>query len=242
MNIVSMDERLSALEKKIDTLTNLIDQQTQRAPNFFNYNGGHYFQPQYIMPSYNHSGWRTYGDFPYRSQNFQSQGGLNYNNQEQIHQPYDEELYYALLNDIKKDHVAWEAKMKDQVTNEEAPMTNVENPIGRQAHASKEQYSRPLPSDIKDEDKRECDFEPLSFKEEIQEPTLVEEKKNELDNEEEQLVEKRQVEEHHPRTTIENVLVGISKFNFPIDFVTLGMEEDQQVSSIGTPSNATSQA
>ena len=82
---------------------------------------------------------------------------------------------------------------------------------------------------------------PTSFKEEIQEPTLVEEKKNELANEEELLVEKRQVEEHHLRTTIENVLVGIDKFNFPIDFMTLGMEEDRQVSYIGKPSNATSQ-
>ena len=36
-------------------------------------------------------------------------------------------------------------------------------------------------------------------------------------------------------------MVGIDKFDFPIDFVTLGMEEDQQVSSIGTPSNATSE-
>ena len=71
---------------------------------------------------------------------------------------------------------------------------------------------------------------------------MVEEKKNELANEEELLVEERQVEDQHLRKTIENVLVGIDKFNFPIDLVTLGMEEDQQVSSIGTPSNATSQA
>ena len=55
-------------------------------------------------------------------------------------------------------------------------------------------------------------------------------------------MEKRQVEEQHPWTTIENVLVGIDKFNFPIDFVTLGMEEDQQALLIGRPSNATSQA
>ena len=41
---------------------------------------------------------------------------------------------------------------------------------------------------------------------------------------------------------MENVFVGIDKFNFPIDFVTLGMEEDQQVSSIGRPSNTISQA
>ena len=143
---------------------------------------------------------------------------------------------------MKKDKAAWEAKMKDQVTNEEALVTNLENPTGQLAHALEEKHFRTLPSDIKDENIRECNFVPLSFKEEIQEPTLVEEKKNELANEEELLVEKRQVEEHYRQTTIENVLVEIDKFNFPIDIVTLGMEEDRQASSIGIPSNATSQA
>ena len=73
MSNLLIDERLSTLEKKVDALTNLIDQQIQRAPNYFNYKGGHYFQPRHIMPSYFHSGWRTYEDFPYRSQNFESQ-------------------------------------------------------------------------------------------------------------------------------------------------------------------------
>ena len=155
-------------------------------------------------------GWRPYEDFSYGSQNFQSQGGSSYNYQEQIHQPFDEELYYALLNDIKKDHTAWEAKMKDQATNEEAPVTNLENPIGQLAHALEGQHLRPLPSNIKDEDKREHNFVPLSFKEEIQEPTLVEEIQIEIANEEELLVENRQVEEQHPHTTIENVLVGMT--------------------------------
>ena len=136
--------------------------------------------------------------------------------------------------------------MKDQVTNEETPMTNLENLARQLAHALEEQHFRILPSNIKDEDLRECNSAPLIFKEEIQEPTLVEEKKNELANEKELLVENRQVEEHHPRITIENVLVGIHKFNFPIDFVidfvTLGMKEDQQALLIGIPSNATSQA
>ena len=40
-----IDECLSALEKKIDALLNLIDQQTQRTPHYLNYNGGQYFQP-----------------------------------------------------------------------------------------------------------------------------------------------------------------------------------------------------
>ena len=58
-------------------------------------------------------------------------------------------------------------QMKDKSTNEEAPMTNLENLIRKLAHALEEQHSRPLPSEMKDEDKRECNFMPLSFKEEI---------------------------------------------------------------------------
>ena len=78
-------------------------------------------------------------------------------------------------------------------------MTNLENPIGQLTHALEGQYSRPLLNDIKDEDIRECNFVPLSFEKEIQDPTLVEEKNNELANEEELLVEERQVEEQHPQ-------------------------------------------
>ena len=104
MNNLLIDECLSVLEKKIDDLTNLIDQQTQRAPFYFSYNGGNYFQPQHITPSYYHSGWRTNADFSYRNQKFQFQGGSSYNNQEQIQQPFDEEQFYALWNEINKDH------------------------------------------------------------------------------------------------------------------------------------------
>ena len=32
-------------------------------------------------------------------------------------------------------------------------------------------------------------------------------------------------------TTMENVLVGIDNFNFPINIVTLGIEKNQQVST-----------
>ena len=131
---------------------------------------------------------------------------------------------------MKKGNAAWEAKMKDEVINEEASVTNLENPIRQLAHALEEQYSRTLLSDIKDEDIRECNFVPLRLEEEIQDPILVKEKKNELANEEELLVEERQVKEQHPRKTIENVFIGIDKFNFPIAFMTLGMEEDQQAS------------
>ena len=40
MNNLSVDEHLSALEKKIDALASLIDQQTQRVPKSVNHSGG----------------------------------------------------------------------------------------------------------------------------------------------------------------------------------------------------------
>ena len=40
MNNLSVDERLSALEKNIDSLTSLIDKQTQREPKSINHSGG----------------------------------------------------------------------------------------------------------------------------------------------------------------------------------------------------------
>ena len=55
-------------------------------------------------------------------------------------------------------------------------------------------------------------------------------------------MEKRQVEEHHSLIIMENILVGVDRLNFPIDCMTVSMEKEQQVSFIGTPSTATSQA
>ena len=67
MSNTSMEERLSALERKIEALTKQLDQQDQRAPYFLNYNEGHHFQAHTVMPSNYHSGWRPYEDFSYRS-------------------------------------------------------------------------------------------------------------------------------------------------------------------------------
>ena len=81
-----------------------------------------------------------------------------------------------------------------------------------------------------------------NLKEEIQQHPLVEEKKNEYANEEELTMERRKSEEQHQQTRFENVLVRIDKFNFPIDLVTLGREEENQTSTKGRPSNTLSQA
>ena len=81
----------------------------------------------------------------------------------------------------------------------------------------------------------------MSFEEELLSLTLVEKNDNELSIKEEPLLEKMQVEEQHPGITIENVLVRVDKFNFPIYFLTLGMEEDRKFSSIRRPSIVASQ-
>ena len=81
-----------------------------------------------------------------------------------------------------------------------------------------------------------------NLNEEIQEPLLVEEKEDKSATEEELSMEKRQAEEHHPLIRIEIVLVGIDKFSFPIDCVTMGMAVEQQVSFIGKPSTTINQA
>ena len=107
--------------------------------------------------------------------------------------------------------------------------------------AIKEQYSMKISSDIKNDDIRECESVTLRLEEELSRPTLVEDKGNEIAIEEETLFKNMQVEEKHPEIKIENVLVGVDKFNFLIDFFTLGIEEDRKVSPIGRPSIATSQ-
>ena len=48
-------------------------------------------------------------------------------------------------------------------------------------------------------------------------------------------------EKKHPKLIIENVLVEVEDFKFPIDYLTFGMEEDRQVSFVEIPSIAISQ-
>ena len=124
------------------------------------------------------------------------------------------------------------------------------------ANAIKEQSLRKLPSDIKNDDIRECESVTLSLEVELSSPTLEYDKvlvilegefqvlslveNNKLASEEEPTLKTVQVEEQHPWMTIENVFVGVEKFNFPIYCLTFGMEVDWQVSSIEKPSFATS--
>ena len=85
----------------------------------------------------------------------------------------------------------------------------------------------------------ECDKMPLVLEGEFQVLPFVE--KNELAIGKEPSLKEKQVEKKHPELIIENVLVGVEDFNFPLDSLTFVMEEDRQVSFIEKPSIATSQ-
>ena len=128
----------------------------------------------------------------------------------------------------------------------------------------KEQSSRQLLSDIKNDDIQETESISLSLENDLssstldedkitmkyekmslildresQDPTLVE--KNELVIEEELLLKENQVEKQHLELIMENVLVGVEDFYFPIESLTFGMKNDRQVSFVEKPSIATSQ-
>ena len=98
-----------------------------------------------------------------------------------------------------------------------------------------------LPSQTLDEDKKTIEYKkmPLILKEELQNPTFIE--KNVLAIYEELLLKEKQVEKKHPELIIENILVGVEDFYFPIEYLTFGMEEDRQVSFVEKHSVATSQ-
>ena len=73
----------------------------------------------------------------------------------------------------------------------------------------------------------------------MQVPSLVE--KNELAIDEEILLKEKQSETKHSELIVENILVEVEDFYFPIEYLTFGMEDDQQVSFIERPSIAKSQ-
>ena len=211
-----------------------------------------------------------------------NQGSSSYYYQEQFRQPYDEELLLELKEEIKKDNKALRFPIME--TKMDASMiadmgTNSKN-FSREMYAImertaiqaeelkkllKEQLSRQLPSNIKndaiwesenvtlsleeelsgstlDEDKNimECYKMLLVLEGELQKPTLVE--KNELVSDKEPSLKEKQVEkDEHPKLIMENVLVGVEDFYFPIEALNFGMEEDLQVSFVEKPSVATNQ-
>ena len=90
--------------------------------------------------------------------------------------------------------------------------------------AMNEKSSWPLSNNIEDDDIWDFEIVTSRFEEKLSGLILVEYKDNELFIEEEPILKKMQVEEKNQGIKVENVLVGVEKFNFPIDFMTWSME------------------
>ena len=163
-----------------------------------------------------------------------------------------------MKEDIKRDNESLEMRLPIMEPKVDANMTdnigtNLKN-LNREMYAImetkariakelekllKEQSSRQLLSNIKNNDIRECESIPLSLEEELSSLTLDEDKntiecdkmtlvleeelknptfveKNELVIDEEPLLKEKQVEKQHLDLIMENVLVGVEDFNFPI--------------------------
>ena len=202
----------------------------------------------------------------------QSQGSSSSYYQEKFRKLSDEELFLALNEEIKKDNDVlqmWlpimETKMKANMianigincTSLSREMSAIMERLAIQVEEleklQKEQSSRQLSSDTKNDAIRECESISLSLEEELSSSTLGEAKNtiecdkmplilkgelqdptffenNELVIDKEMLLEEKQVEKEHPELIVENVLVGVKGFNFPIESLTFGMDEDRQVS------------
>ena len=172
---------------------------SQQAYNFggmnsFN-NAGYISQPHSNMPSYNHSGWGTHDIFSYGHPNMQSQESSSFYYQEQFRQPFDEELFLALKEEIKRDNKALQIQLPIMETlmgvnmiadmgtiskNLNIKMYAIMERMARQAEelekVIKEQSSRQFLSDIKNDDIRESESLSLSLEDEFSNLALDENK------------------------------------------------------------------
>ena len=120
-------------------------------------------------------------------------------------------------------------------------MKNVEAQIGHLVQAFKENFSRTSPSNTLP-NPNECTDTPLSSVQKFPILKFVEECKNEIEIEkkallnnlenEKSLVDKLKFEEESQVMAIENVLVKIDTFTFPMDFMAWGIEEDLKILKI----------
>ena len=125
--------------------------------------------------------------------------------------------------------------------NTSARLKNVEAQIGHLVQAFEEKFSRTSPSNTFPNPNESIDT-PLSSVQKFPILKSVEEGENELEienkalqndlDDEESLLDKLKFEEVSQVMAIENILVKIDTFTFPMDFVTWGIEGDLQNSHI----------
>ena len=154
------------------------------------------------------------------------------------------ELNFTYMDENKKMSSLHEQKFPDLDTfqvNTSARLKKIEGQIGHLVQAFKGQFSRTSPSNTL-KNPIECMDAHLSNVQKFHILKSVEEGENELEienkallnnlDDEESLLDKLKFEEVSQVMAIENILMKIDTFTFPMDFVTWGIEGDLQNSHI----------
>ena len=172
------------------------------------------------------------------------QGSSNPTFQEEEELFLAKELNFTYMDENKKMSSLHELKFPDLDTfqvNTSARLKKIEGQIGHLFQAFKNQFSRTSPSNTL-KNPIECMDAHLSNVQKFHILKYVEEGKNELEienkallnnlDDEESLLDKLKFEEVSQVMAIENILVKIDTFTFPMDLVTWGIEGDLQNSHI----------
>ena len=163
------------------------------------------------------------------------QGSSNPTFQEEEELFLAKELNFTYMDENKKMSSLHEQKFPDLDTfqvNTSARLKKIEGQIGHLVQAFKEKLSSTSPSNTLP-NSNECIDTPLSSVEEGENELEIENKAllNNLDDEE-SLLDKLKFEEVSHVMAIENILVKIDTFTFPMDFVPWGIEGHLQNSHI----------
>ena len=172
------------------------------------------------------------------------QGSSNPTFQEEEELFLAKELNFTYMDENKKMSSLHELKFPDLDTfqvNTSARLKKIEGQIGNLVQAFKDQFSRTSPSNTF-KNPIECMDAHLSNVQKFHILKSMEEGKNELEienkallnnlDDEESLLDKLKFEEVSQVMAIENILVKIDTFTFPMDLVTWGIEGDLQNSHI----------
>ena len=209
----SIEDRFSSIEAKLELLLHKLDQRIHNDS----------LMEQGVLP-------------------YQGSSNPTFQEKEEL-SPVKKQIF-IYMEGIKKMINLHEKKFQDlnafQV-NTSARLKNVEAQIGHLVQAFKENFSRTSPSNTFP-NPNECIYTPLSSVQKFPILKSVEEGENELEiekkaflnnlDDEESLLDKLKFEEVSQVMAIENILVKIDTFTFPMDFVTWGIEGDLQNSHI----------
>ena len=239
MEEYSRVDRLASIEAKLDLFIHHLDPRIHHdslmEQGVFN-NGGFWYQDNLV--------YENRSCMPITPHHMPYQGSSNPTFQDEEELSPIKEQILTYMDENKRMISLHEQKFLDldafQV-NTNAKLKKIEAQMGHIVQAFKEQFTWTSPSNTS-KNPNECMDTPLTNVQELPILKSMEESENEIKIEnkallknledEEPIVDELKVEEESQVMSIENVLVKIDTFTFPMDFVTWDIERDLQNSHI----------